>query len=450
MALYEDIENAPGQVYDWAKRKFVSLTKPNEDDSDYTTRSAAVARQQKLAEALSQMGAQEQSVSTAGGITAPVSGMGALARGLTSFGGSYLAGKASADEAALEESQNKGIAAVFEGMKDTPDVTTKAYYLPPDQKDAADIGQYVPEKTTPGQHLSRSERTNRIMAGVARYPKMAALAPMYVQNMQSEVEDQRYATGQTRLDKQEADRLAQQALTNERNVRNDKFAQQEAARDNARAAQAHTDAMQARQDALEAAAEARRIARENKLTDAQTARDNKPESQFQAASAGFADRMIVADNNFKNPGITEAGTSNYQRAASGVPFIGNALISPEKRSRDQSVLSFTNAKLRQESGATIGDPEFVKADLEYFPQPFDDEKTIAQKAAERALVVEGMVRNAGPNYKRLTIEEKKKPNVADNSEAGKRARLAALKAQIAAAAAKPPATMPSAAVPLGD
>jgi len=105
MALYEDIENAPGQVYDWAKRKFVSLTKPNEDDSDYTTRSAAVARQQKLAEALSQMGAQEQSVSTAGGITAPVSGMGALARGLTSFGGAYLSGKAAADEAALKKAQ---------------------------------------------------------------------------------------------------------------------------------------------------------------------------------------------------------------------------------------------------------------------------------------------------------------------------------------------------------
>jgi hypothetical protein len=80
----------------------VSLTKLDED-SDYTTRKAAIARQQKLAEALSQMGAQEQAVSTAGGITAPMSPMGALARGLTSFGGSYLAGKASADEAALKK-----------------------------------------------------------------------------------------------------------------------------------------------------------------------------------------------------------------------------------------------------------------------------------------------------------------------------------------------------------
>ena len=107
MAYIDDIGNAPGQAYDWAKRQFISLTKPNEDDGDYTTRSAAIARQQKLAEALSQMGNQEQGVYTAGGITAPVSGMGALARGLTSFGGAYLSGKAAADEAALRQSEKQ-------------------------------------------------------------------------------------------------------------------------------------------------------------------------------------------------------------------------------------------------------------------------------------------------------------------------------------------------------
>ena len=76
-----------------------SLTK----DDDYASRKAAIARQEKLAEMLSQMGAQEQAVSTAGGITAPVSGMGALARGLSSFGGAYLSGKAAGDEAALKK-----------------------------------------------------------------------------------------------------------------------------------------------------------------------------------------------------------------------------------------------------------------------------------------------------------------------------------------------------------
>ena len=87
-----------------------SLTK----DNDYASRKAAIARQEKLAEMLSQMGAQEQAVSTAGGITAPVSGMGALARGLTSFGGSYLSGSAAADAAALEKAERE---AAREGMK---------------------------------------------------------------------------------------------------------------------------------------------------------------------------------------------------------------------------------------------------------------------------------------------------------------------------------------------
>jgi len=78
---------------------YKNLTAPD----DYASRKAAIARQEKLAEMLSQMGAQEQAVSTAGGITAPVSGMGALARGLTSFGGAYLSGSAAADAAALKK-----------------------------------------------------------------------------------------------------------------------------------------------------------------------------------------------------------------------------------------------------------------------------------------------------------------------------------------------------------
>jgi len=91
-----------------------SLTK----DDDYASRKAAIARQEKLAEMLSQMGAQEQAVSTAGGITAPMSGMGALARGLTSFGGSYLSGKAAADAAALDKSSLADALAYFSPTHD--------------------------------------------------------------------------------------------------------------------------------------------------------------------------------------------------------------------------------------------------------------------------------------------------------------------------------------------
>jgi hypothetical protein len=93
------------------KNAAVSLFAPSDTaPGDYTSRLADIARQQKLAEALSQMGQQEQAVSTAGGITAPMSPMGALARGLTSFGGSYLAGKAAADEAAAKKAGTEQLA----------------------------------------------------------------------------------------------------------------------------------------------------------------------------------------------------------------------------------------------------------------------------------------------------------------------------------------------------
>ena len=109
MALYEDIENAPGQVYDWAKRKFVSLTKPSENDGDYTTRSADIARQQKLADMLSQMGAQDIPVSTAGGISARISPWAAIAKGLQSGAGAYMSGQAASDEAAATAAEKKAV-----------------------------------------------------------------------------------------------------------------------------------------------------------------------------------------------------------------------------------------------------------------------------------------------------------------------------------------------------
>jgi hypothetical protein len=94
--------------------KVISLFKSDDAPGDYSSRKASLARQQKLADALAQMGAQEQTVYSAGGIIAPVSPMAALARGLTSFGGSYLSGKAAADEAALEKAERE---AAREGMK---------------------------------------------------------------------------------------------------------------------------------------------------------------------------------------------------------------------------------------------------------------------------------------------------------------------------------------------
>ena len=102
MKYIDNIGQSLSDAADFVGNKTVNLFK-QDATGDYSTRKAALARQQKLADALTQMGAQEQAVYSAGGITAPMSPMGALARGLTSFGGGYLDRIAAADEAALEK-----------------------------------------------------------------------------------------------------------------------------------------------------------------------------------------------------------------------------------------------------------------------------------------------------------------------------------------------------------
>ena len=103
--------DAPGNAADWIGNQAVSLFKEDEKSpKDYSSRKASLARQIKLAEKLAEMGAQEIPVSSAGGITAPVSPMAALAKGLTSFGGSYLSGKAAADEEALKKTDSEKLA----------------------------------------------------------------------------------------------------------------------------------------------------------------------------------------------------------------------------------------------------------------------------------------------------------------------------------------------------
>ena len=106
------------------KNAAISLFAPSAVASgDYSAQAAEYARQQKLADMLSQMGAQEQAVSTAGGITAPVSPMGALARGLTSFGGAYLSGKAAGDQAALKKAETADALAQIGKLYTLPDTT---------------------------------------------------------------------------------------------------------------------------------------------------------------------------------------------------------------------------------------------------------------------------------------------------------------------------------------
>lgn len=154
---------------------------------DYTSRSAELARQQKLAQMLMEMSQQEMPVSTAGGITAPVSPYGALAKALTSFGGSYLSGKSAADEADLKKSDQEMAQAALKNFYALPDFQQLALSKQPAAPTSFDInvpslpGQVGPQDVAASVALpgvSRSELAT--VAGRATTPQeqMQKLAPL--------------------------------------------------------------------------------------------------------------------------------------------------------------------------------------------------------------------------------------------------------------------------------
>lgn len=119
----------------------------------------------------------------------------------------------------------------------------------------------------------------------------------------------------------------------------------------------------------------------------------KPLTEFQGKSVMFGTRAAAANN------ILNDINANYDPLAVAASNKGGALvnwaISPENQKAAQAQTDFLTAVLRQESGATIGQGEFDTARKQYFPQPGDSEETIAQKRANRELVIKGFARQAG-------------------------------------------------------
>lgn len=122
----------------------------------------------------------------------------------------------------------------------------------------------------------------------------------------------------------------------------------------------------------------------------------KPMTNEQALAAGFTDRM--ANSNSLLGRLDGEGLSAWGALNEKIPMVGNYRQTPEYRQYKQARDDFINAQLRRESGAAISDPEYDRANKQYFPQPGDDPGTLTQKAKNRMLVVEAMRRNAGPSY----------------------------------------------------
>lgn len=132
--------------------------------------------------------------------------------------------------------------------------------------------------------------------------------------------------------------------------------------------------------------------------DPSIAKRASPMNNEQARDAGFADRM--QNSNAILSQYETQGTKFWERMAEKLQDKSGTAYGMSKEFQEfrQAKDDFINAQLRRESGAAIGVDEYRKADRQYFPQPGDSKEVIAQKAKNRQLAVEGMIRGGGPSY----------------------------------------------------
>jgi hypothetical protein len=129
----------------------------------------------------------------------------------------------------------------------------------------------------------------------------------------------------------------------------------------------------------------------------------KPATEFQGKSAGFGARAEQADKIITGlAGKYSQQKINTKTSTEDVPLIGgtlgavaNRFLGENEQQAEQAQRDFINSILRQESGAAIGASEFDNAKKQYFPQPGDGAKVIAQKEANRKLAVQGLKQSAG-------------------------------------------------------
>jgi hypothetical protein len=447
-----------------AEPRYVNLTAPA---GGYESQLADIKRRQKMAELLAQQGGEDIKVESVGGIPTPISPFQGLAKALQSGMGAYLSSSAAEDEAALKKEQGESRAKALELYFQNPDTTMtmpggsyqtdqKGKALPKYLLDDAEAMAAGPATKT----VSLPDITSNVAGGPTSYAdrvrmayqfaagddeKLAAMAPMLLAATQPEAERERVRAQEAAIPKPAGvsdaawsaaggipgsrtelfNKSLETAITPEKRsaeytrlvdtgytpgtpefkAQMDKFNRKDTyiAPVTGPAPGTPQSYLVDGKPFFGTPQDALALSRQGKTVT--TPKTDKPETQFQASSGGFADRMITANKYLTDPAVIVAATSQAQMRRGNVPVIGNYLTSDAKKSLDQAKLSFVNAKLRQESGATIGDSEFVKADKQYFPQPGDGPEQIKQKEIERNIVINGMVRSAGPDYERLDPEK---------------------------------------------
>ena len=125
-------------------------------------------------------------------------------------------------------------------------------------------------------------------------------------------------------------------------------------------------------------------------------------TQGEDAAALYATRMEQAEKVFgKLSGeLSHLGLGSAVMQAKGPLGIGvpNWAKSSDAQSYEQAKRNFLTAVLRKESGAVISPTEFSEGNAQYFPQPGDKPEVIAQKKANRDIVIKNFIRSSGKAY----------------------------------------------------
>lgn len=142
-------------------------------------------------------------------------------------------------------------------------------------------------------------------------------------------------------------------------------------------------------------------------------------TEGQSKALLFGSRMREAD---KILGQLASEGTNTSVPGSSAPIIGgaiNALSSDNRQMLNQAKTDFMTAVLRRESGAAISSGEYSTADKQYFPQVGDSPKTIAQKAKNRELAINGVLQEVPEKQREaLSPAKTKKPSIAGGLPSG--------------------------------
>lgn len=112
-------------------------------------------------------------------------------------------------------------------------------------------------------------------------------------------------------------------------------------------------------------------------------------------AAGFYERMRSASdelNRIEQSGYDPTNLRDFTTAGS---TIGNYMTSDQGQRYYQAKMNWVRANLRKESGAAIGVDEAKQEIRNYFPVPGDSPETIKQKARNRAVTEDAMLKAAG-------------------------------------------------------